>query len=217
MLSESEFARRRRGMIENQIAARGVRDRRVIAAIQEIPREDFVPASLADSAYDDRALGVERGQTISQPYIVGLMTELLGIRPDDRVLEIGTGTGYQTAVLARLAGWVISIERIAELSTSAQARLARLAVNNVTFRIGDGSIGLAEQAPFPRIIVTAAAPAVIGPLVDQLAVGGRLVMPVGSESQQFLTTIERHQDRVVETPGIAVRFVKLIGSSAFTE
>lgn len=182
-----------------------------------VPREDFVPASLVNAAYDDRALGVGMRQTISQPYIVAWMTEALRIEQNDVILEVGTGTGYQTAILAQLAREVFTIERIETLSIAAQTRLNALDVRNVTFRIGDGSAGWPKQAPFDGIIVTAGAPAISRSLVNQLAPGGRAVTPVGPQDHQRLTTVERYPDRIVETPGIAVRFVRLIGAEGFTE
>jgi protein-L-isoaspartate(D-aspartate) O-methyltransferase len=202
-------------MIETQIVQRGIRSERVLDAVRNTPRELFVPAEQAAHAYEDRALPVGMGQTISQPYIVAIMTEALEVEPDHRVLEIGTGTGYQTAILAILARSVFSVERIEALSVAAQRRIADLGIDHVTFRIGDGSVGLPEFAPFDRIIVTAAAPAVVQALVDQLVEGGRLVIPVGDVDTQRLTTIERRQGKIVERPSIAVRFVKLIGESGF--
>ena len=202
-------------MVEEQIARRGVQDRRVLEAMESIPRERFLPADQAACAYEDRALPVGMGQTISQPYIVALMTELLRLERDHRVLEVGTGTGYQTAILAALAGQVYSIERIDTLMIAARRRLTALGFENITFHVGDGSLGWPEPAPFDRIIVTAAAPTIIQALVDQLAEGGRLVIPVGGEGTQTLTTVERHKGKTIERPSIAVRFVKLIGESGF--
>jgi len=204
-------------MVESQIAARGIRNPRLLEAFLAVPREDFVPASLVNAAYDDRALGVGMGQTISQPYIVAWMTEALRIERNDVILEVGTGTGYQTAILARLARKVFTIERIEALSTAAQNRLDALDVRNVIFRIGDGSVGWPKQAPFDGVIVTAGVPAIGRSLVSQLAPGGRVVTPVGPEDHQHLTTVERYPDRIVETPGIAVRFVRLIGAEGFAE
>lgn len=204
-------------MVESQIAQRGIRDERVLDAMRTVPRDLFIPPDQVAYAYEDRALPVGMGQTISQPYIVALMTESLQVGPSHRVLEIGTGTGYQSAVLATLAGHVYSIERLKALSVLAQQRLESLGFDNVTVRIGDGSIGWPEEAPFDRIIVTAAAPTITQPLVDQLAEGGRLVIPVGDEGTQQLTTVERHHGKIVERPSIAVRFVKLIGESGFPD
>lgn len=204
-------------MVRSQISARGIRDAGVLAALSEVPREQFVPSSLVDSAYEDRALGIGLGQTISQPYIVAWMTEALAVAPEHTVLEIGTGTGYQTAILAKLARMVYTVERIEELSTAARLRLRRMGISNVALHTGDGSLGWASDAPYDRIIVTAAAPAVVDPLVDQLALHGRLVMPCGTPNHQLLTIVECGPDGVIETPGIPVRFVKLIGAEGFPE
>ncbi|MFQ5422662.1 MAG: protein-L-isoaspartate(D-aspartate) O-methyltransferase [Phycisphaerae bacterium] len=217
MWTPDEARERRTRMVESQIAARGIRNPRLLEAFMAVPREDFVPASLVNAAYDDRALGVGMRQTISQPYIVAWMTEALRIEQNDVILEVGTGTGYQTAILAQLAREVFTIERIETLSIAAQTRLNALDVRNVTFRIGDGSAGWPKQAPFDGIIVTAGAPAISRSLVNQLAPGGRAVTPVGPQDHQRLTTVERYPDRIVETPGIAVRFVRLIGAEGFTE
>ncbi|MBN2562616.1 MAG: protein-L-isoaspartate(D-aspartate) O-methyltransferase [Phycisphaerae bacterium] len=214
-MSEGDTQAERFRMVEAQIAGRGIRDERVLDAMRSVPREAFLPPDQVPHAYEDRALAIGMGQTISQPYIVALMTESLRPEPTHKVLEIGTGTGYQTAILARLVGHVYSVERIEELSDDARQRLGMLGLHNITFRVGDGSVGWPEYAPFDRVMVTAAAPAVIQPLVDQLTDGGRLVIPVGDEGTQRLTTIERHKGKIVEQSSIAVRFVKLIGESGF--
>jgi protein-L-isoaspartate(D-aspartate) O-methyltransferase len=216
-MTDSDIQTARLDMVESQIARRGIRDERVLEAMRAIPRERFLPPDQIAHAYEDRALLVGLGQTISQPYIVALMTESLQLSPDHRVLEVGTGTGYQTAILATLAGHVFTIERIEELAVSVPKRLEDLGLENVTFRTADGSVGWPEQAPFDRITVTAAAPRVIPALVAQLAEGGRMVIPVGDEETQRLTVVERHQGKTVERPSIAVRFVKLIGTSGFPE
>lgn len=216
-MTDSDIQTARLDMVESQIARRGIRDERVLEAMRAIPRERFLPPDQIAHAYEDRALLVGLGQTISQPYIVALMTESLQLSPDHRVLEVGTGTGYQTAILATLTGHVFTIERIEELAVSVPKRLEDLGLENVTFRTADGSVGWPEQAPFDRITVTAAAPRVIPALVAQLAEGGRLVIPVGDEETQRLTVVERHQGKTVERPSIAVRFVKLIGTSGFPE
>ena len=212
---DSETQARRHEMVESQIAQRGIRDEHVLDAMKRLPRELFLPPDQVHYAYEDRALPVGQGQTISQPYIVALMTESLQVAPAQRVLEIGTGTGYQTAILASLAGLVYSVERIETLSIDARQRLGSLGIENVTFRVGDGSLGWPEQAPFDRIIVTAAAPKMIQSLIDQLADGGRLVIPVGDEGTQQLTTVQRQHGKIIKRPSIAVRFVKLIGESGF--
>lgn len=202
-------------MVEEQIAARGIRDARVLEAIRVLPREAFVPPELRNSAYDDRALPVGFGQTISQPYIVALMSEALAVERRHKVLEIGTGTGYQTAILAMLADHVFTVERLPELSGQAESRLRQIGFNNVDYRVSDGSAGWPEASPFDRIIVTAAAPEVIPALVDQLSDDGILVAPIGEETDQRLTRIERVKGRLIERPMIPVRFVHLIGSAGY--
>lgn len=213
--AEDRFARARSEMIQRQLVHRGVSDRRVLDAMRCVPREMFVSQALQDSAYDDRALPSEAGQTISQPYIVAYMTERIDIQPDHRVLEIGTGAGYQTAILAQLCGHVVTIERITRLSASAQPRLAALGITNVTYIIGDGSLGSLEFAPYDRIIVTAAAPKPPAALVEQLVENGRIIVPVGKEQEQQLVMVERRRGRLVETRLIPVRFVRLIGKDGW--
>ena len=215
MTATSDAARKR--MVDEQLRARGLSDERVLRVMGEIPRERFLPPDCASQAYDDRALPIDCGQTISQPYIVGLMTSMLAVRDDHRVLEVGTGTGYQTAILSQLAGRVFSMERIGKLLESARNRLSALGVDTVEFLEADGSEGWPEFAPFDRIIVTAAAPDVPDPLVRQLCEGGRMVLPVGPVGDQVLTLVERSSGRVVERPGIGVRFVKLLGSQGYCE
>ncbi len=212
---QSQFEKLRTKMVASQLAGRGIRDDRVLDVMANLARELFLPPNIATRAYEDRALPVGLGQTISQPYIAALMTELLSLEPSHRVLEIGTGTGYQTAILARLARHVFSVERIESLSRSAAARLKDLDITNVTLREGDGTLGWPDHAPFDRAIVTAAAPAVVQPLIGQLIEGGRLVIPIGDDNTQHLTVIEKHRGRIVEHPSIAVRFVKLIGQAGF--
>ena len=198
-------------MIEEQIRSRGVHDPRVLDAMASLPRERFVPPSERGMAYDDRALPIECGQTISQPLIVGYMTEVLAVTPDSKVLEIGTGSGYQTAVLARLARVVHSVERIDALRERAAENLAGLQLTNIFLHSGDGSLGLPAFAPFDRIIVTAGAPRIPPSLVEQLVDGGRLVIPVGGPTEQTVVCVVREGSRTVETPMLACRFVKLIG------
>jgi protein-L-isoaspartate(D-aspartate) O-methyltransferase len=197
-------------MVEQQIRARGVRDPRVLEAMLEVPRERFVPASLADRAYDDRPLPIGLGQTISQPFIVAYMTEALGLAPAHRVLEIGTGSGYQAAVLGELAREVYTIEIVPELARRAAATLKALGYANVQVREGDGFHGWPERAPFDRILVTAAPEQIPEPLLDQLAPGGRLVIPVGArDGTQWITIAEKTPRGVVQRRTIAVRFVPL--------
>lgn len=202
----------REEMVEQQLRRRGLSDERVLAVVGEVPRERFVPDSMLASAYDDRALPIQCGQTISQPYIVALMTTMLDVREEHRVLEVGTGSGYQTMILARLARRVYTIERIAELQEEARRVLAFLGVDKVHFIVGDGTLGHPPAAPYDRILVTAGAPEVPTTLVDQLTEGGVMVLPVGPTDRQTLTAVEKRGGRVIETPGIGVRFVKLIGT-----
>lgn len=204
-------------MVDEQIRRRGVKDERVLAAMETVPRELFVPGAQLDAALSDRALPIDCGQTISQPFMVAAMTALLKIRPEHRVLEIGTGSGYQTAVLAQLAGHVFTIERVADLQAAARRLLSSLDVTNVSYRVGDGTEGWPYEAPFDGIIVTAAAPEVPPPLRAQLAEGGRLVIPVGGEHEQILTVVEREQGRFRESPQFPCRFVKLIGRAGWEE
>lgn len=198
-------------MISEQLQSRGIKDERVLRVMASIPREMFVPDLLQASAYDDRALDIGLGQTISQPYIVAYMTAKLEILPLHRVLEIGTGSGYQTAVLAALAHEVYTVEAVGELLGQARIRLEGLGVHGVHYKSGDGTLGWVEQSPFDRIIVTAGSAKIPTPLTDQLAEGGKMIIPVGPEKGQQLTLLERRGDRVLESPLIGCRFVKLIG------
>lgn len=212
---EDKWLAQRCRMVEQQVRRRGIRDKRVLDAMLAVPREAFVPKHAQSAAFDDRALPVAHGQTISQPYIVAYMTEQLAVAEGHRVLEIGTGTGYQTAILARTAKHVYSIERIDAMRDMAAANLASVGVANTTLSTGDGSLGLPEHAPFDRIIVTAAAPHVPRPLVEQLVDGGILVVPVGGANEQTLIRVVRSGKRTIEKPTLACRFVKLIGAEAW--
>ena len=203
-------------MVDEQIRGRGIRDPRVLEAVLKVPRHEFLPPSLGCTAYDDRAQPIGHGQTISQPYIVAFMTEQLSVSAEHTVLEIGTGTGYQTAVLALLAKHVYTVERIAALQQQAAASLERLGLTNIAMSVADGTLGLASSAPFDRVIVTAAAPKVPAPLVTQLRDGGILIMPVGAREEQTIVRVERRGTRTVETPLLACRFVKLIGREGWT-
>jgi protein-L-isoaspartate(D-aspartate) O-methyltransferase len=205
----------RAAMVADQIAARGVRDANVLAALRKVPRHAFVPAAIASQAYQDRPLPIGQEQTISQPYIVALMTELAGVRRGDRVLEIGTGSGYQAAVLAEMGVEVYTIEIVEPLARTARATLARLGYGRIKTRIGDGYRGWPEAAPFDAIIVTAAPPAVPEPLKRQLEPGGRLVVPVG-DRYQWLTVITRSSegaDAWTERRTEPVRFVPMVGEA----
>ena len=211
-----DVAAQRDRMVERQVAARGVRDPAVLAAMRSVPRERFLPPDLEEFAYQDSPLPIERGQTISQPFIVALMTEALRLRPDDCVLEIGTGSGYAAAVLGRIARAVYTIERHAELAESARIRLEELGFHNVFVRNGDGTLGWPEHAPYDAIVVTAGGPRVPEPLLAQLAPGGRLVIPVGEEKTQELVRVTRRLDGTLEREELGgVRFVPLIGAEGW--
>jgi protein-L-isoaspartate(D-aspartate) O-methyltransferase len=196
-------------MVRTQIEARGVKDPRVLAAMRAVPRHLFVLPAFADRAYDDSALPIAEGQTISQPYIVAVMTEAAQVEPDDVVLEVGTGSGYQAAVLSHLVAHVYSIEIVPGLARSASALLARDGYANVTVREGDGYAGWPEHAPFDAILVTAAPPEIPAALREQLKVGGRMVVPVG-EYDQYLRVITRTADGFDETTLMPVRFVPMV-------
>lgn len=207
-----DVERLREGMVERQIAARGVRDKAVLAAMRRVPRHLFMPASVRAWAYEDRAVSIGSGQTISQPYMVALMTDALGVQPGHRVLEVGTGSGYQAAVLAAMGGEVLSIERHPALAATARATLEAVGMPGVSIRVGDGTLGAPDAAPFDRILVTAASPAVPEPLRTQLAPDGRLVIPVGSRGLQYLTIVTRHSDGTFDqTRSYSCVFVPLVG------
>ena len=207
------LAERRAQMVERQLVARGIGGP-VLRAMGEVPRERFVPERLAASAYDDGPLPIGHGQTISQPYIVGLMIEAAAVAPGDRVLEVGAGSGYAAAVLSRIASEVFGIERHEALARAAQARLGALGYTNVTVIAGDGSAGLADKAPFHAILVSAAGERVPGPLKRQLRIGGRLVLPIGGgEGVQALLCVTRTgEDAWTEVDLGGVRFVPLVGA-----
>lgn len=198
-------------MVDDQLRARGIRDSRVLEAMLNVPRERFVPAALVREAYSDRPLSIGRGQTISQPYMVGTMLERLDCAPGDRALEVGAGSGYQAALLGELCAEVHAVEIVEDLAGKAREVLFELGYDNVAIHVGDGTQGWPEQAPYDRIIVAAGAPSVPGPLIEQLADGGRLVMPVGSRISQRLITIERHGDELDRTESMPCVFVPLVG------
>src|SRR5437870_10601634 len=213
-----ETRRVRRRMVLSQLANRGIRDGRVLAAMAWVPREWFLPPHLARDAYEDAPLPIGSGQTISQPFIVALMTEALAPRRGDRVLEIGTGSGYQTAVLAHLGARVYTIERLPDLLVEAEERFRRLGLSHIETRLGDGARGWPERAPFPGILVTAAAPAVPPPLPEQLAPGGRLVIPIRDLAAPQLVLLQRAPNGArVDGRAGALRFVPLISRLGFTE
>ncbi|HEV8403827.1 MAG TPA: protein-L-isoaspartate(D-aspartate) O-methyltransferase [Candidatus Limnocylindrales bacterium] len=216
--SGGEPAQARAAMVARQLRDRGIADERVLAAMGAVPRELFVPEGIQSDAYADEALPIGAGQTISQPYMVAKMTEDLAVRPGDRILEIGTGSGYQAAILAWLGARVTSIERQGSLIPGARARLTAAGLGDaVTIREADGSLGDPDGAPWDGIVVTAAAPAVPQELRDQLRDGGRLVIPVGPRDHQRLMVVTRHGDEWLEEPDSACVFVPLIGAGGFGE
>lgn len=198
-------------MVEMQIRARGIHDARVLAAMADVPRHLFVPTPYDRDAYADAPLPIGNGQTISQPYIVALMTALLQPKSSDAVLEIGAGSGYQAAILSRLVRKVVTIERIEAVARRARENLAAVGAENVEIVTGDGTLGYPADAPYNGIIITAATPEIPGPLVDQLAEGGRLVAPVGGRDVQELVVLEKQHDHIATTRHGGVRFVPLIG------
>jgi protein-L-isoaspartate(D-aspartate) O-methyltransferase len=215
----SDFAARREAMVEHQLAARGIGDPRLLDAFRRVPREAFIAEALAEEAYADTPLPIEEGQTISQPYVVAAMIAAAAIGAADKVLEIGAGSGYAAAILGCVAAEVIAIERHPALAESAAARLERLGISNVRILTGDGSIGLAAEAPFDTILAAASGREVPTPLKDQLRIGGRIVMPLGPPGEmqrlvRVVRTASNHWEEVVLGP---VRFVPLIGAQGWSE
>ncbi|MGO8705594.1 MAG: protein-L-isoaspartate(D-aspartate) O-methyltransferase [Candidatus Brocadiia bacterium] len=205
----------RAAMVRDQLVARGIRDERVLAAFRKVRREMFIPDVAPDLAYEDHPIAIGCSQTISQPYIVARTLECLALKPKDRALEIGTGSGYQTALLAELCREVDSVERIAELAEAARARLLEMGYANVEVRLADGTLGWPEKAPYDAIVVSAAAPRIPQPLLDQLADGGRMVIPVGDLRGQDLVLAER-KGRAIKTRSICgCVFVRLIGKEGW--
>lgn len=209
------FEVERKRMVANQITRRGISDARVLTAMRQVPRHRFLPEESWSHAYDDSPVRIGSGQTMSQPYIVALMTELLGVAPGHRVLDVGTGSGYQAAILGELAQEVYSIERHSALAETAASRLAELGYQNVQVHVGDGSLGYPPAAPYDRILVAAAAPEVPLALQDQLTDGGRLVVPVGEKRRQQLEVWEREGETFRRTNSIPVVFVPLIGEQGW--
>jgi protein-L-isoaspartate(D-aspartate) O-methyltransferase len=205
----ADFAAQRQRMVEQQLKARGIKDQRVLAAMAKVPREEFVPTDERIDAYEDGPLPIDYGQTISQPYIVAFMTEQLRPKPTDRVLEIGSGSGYQAAILAELVTDVYTIEIIEPLAKSAEATMQRLGYKNVHIKVGDGYQGWPEEAPFDAVIVTCAPENVPQPLIDQLQNGGRMVIPVGERFAQQLYLLEKKNGRLKESATLPVRFVPM--------
>ncbi len=210
-----DYEQARRRMVERDLRGRDITDPDVLRVVAAMPREEFVSPEQRDRAYFDHPLPIGAGQTISQPYIVALMTQLLRLHPDCDVLEIGTGSGYQTAILARLAGRVYTIERLADLSAAAREVLRKLGVENVEYAVGDGSLGWPANRTFDRIIVTAAVPDFPPPLVTQLAETGVMIAPLGVDAVQELTVVEKRLGKLIERQASACRFVRLIGEHGF--
>ena len=215
MLEAQEYAPQRAEMIEKQLRRRGIRDSAVLSAMLAVPRHEFVPEELRARAYDDVPLPIGSGQTISQPYIVAAMTAALRPQPTDRVLEVGTGCGYQSAVLSLLAKEVFTIEVRPELASAAAKKLAQLGYSNVHVHCGDGTFGLLEFAPFDAILVAAAAPSIPEPLLAQLAEGGRMIVPVGDADNQELQLLEKHVGAFSTKMMEGCRFVPLVGHYAW--
>jgi protein-L-isoaspartate(D-aspartate) O-methyltransferase len=215
----SDFQAAREKMVKTQIAARGIRDPAVLDAMRTTPREAFVPLSAVPFAYEDEALPIPEGQTISQPYVVAAMIDAVDPKRDDRVLEIGTGSGYAAAVLAHIVSEVFTVERLAALAESARRRLADLGYHNIHVRCGDGTLGWPEHAPYDAIIVTAGGPRVPPALLDQLSVGGRLVMPVGSTRrfQQLVRVVRLADNEYEHNEREGVTFVPLIGEQGWPD
>lgn len=211
------FENERRRMILSQLTPRGIQDPRVLEVMGKVPRHLFVPKNVRQQSYADHPVPIGEGQTISQPYMVALMTQELRVGPQSRVLDVGTGSGYQTALLAEIASQVYSIERISTLGIQAARILKRLGYRNVQIRIGDGTSGWPEEAPFDRIMVTAASPSIPEPLVSQLAPGGILVAPIGSAFDQTLTVVEKVDERVLVRSVCGCVFVPLIGEHGWKQ
>ncbi len=204
-------------MVRDQVEARGVEDKRVLDAMREIPRHLFIPDEFGAAAYHDRPLPIGSGQTISQPYIVGLMTSLLELKQNDKVLEIGAGSGYQAALLSKLVLNVITVERLPEIALKAKDVIQRLGIFNVNVVMGDGTLGYTPDAPYDGIIITAASPDIPPPLIDQLAENGRLVAPVGSRDLQQLVRIRKQGDQISRETFGGVVFVPLLGRHGWQE
>jgi protein-L-isoaspartate(D-aspartate) O-methyltransferase len=209
------FAIERQQMVESQLLARGIRDQRVLAAMAKVPRHEFVAEDYREQAYEDHPIPIDEGQTLSQPYIVAIMLQAAALEASNKVLEIGTGSGYQTALLAELTDQVYSVERHASLARGAVATLSQLGYANVNVCVEDGSQGMAEQAPFDAIVVSAAAPEIPKSLFEQLKEGGRMVIPVGPAHAQELQLVRKRDGQPVVTAMEGCRFVPLIGSGGY--
>jgi len=213
----AKSAAQRLAMVNDQLRRRGLRDERVLAVMGDVPRERFIAPRSRHEAYADRPLPIGSGQTISQPYVVALMTQELDVQPTHRVLDVGAGSGYQTAILARLAGEVFAVERLAELTAGAADALAELGIANVTLTTGDGTLGWPDHAPFDRILCGAAGPDVPKAWIEQLADAGRIVMPAGGAEVQDLIAIDKRGGRITRRSICGVRFVRLIGRQGWPE
>ncbi len=216
-MEDADFVENRERMVSAQLIPRGIRDERVIAAMRAVPRHRFVGREFIHQAYDDIALRIGDGQTISQPYMVAVMSELLELEGDEKVLEVGTGSGYQCAILAELAKEVLTIEYHAALMSRAEERLRELGYINIKFRAGDGTLGWPEEAPFDRILVTAGAPGIPGPLKEQLAEGGLIVAPVGDRWSQELVKAKKRKGKLREEHSTPCMFVPLVGEYGWRE
>ncbi|MFA5389724.1 MAG: protein-L-isoaspartate(D-aspartate) O-methyltransferase [Candidatus Omnitrophota bacterium] len=217
-IRENDFSGLRRRMVEEQLAARDIKDKKVLDVFLKVPRHEFVSPKFYKESYADFPLPIENGQTISQPYIVALMVQALDIKKNDKVLEIGTGSGYETAILAELASQVFTIERIEDLTERASAVLKGMGYGNIMFRTGDGTMGWKEHAPFDKIVVTAAAEKMPGPLIEQLNSPGKLVIPIGSRASQALLLLEKTaQGEILEKEICGCSFVPLIGKYGWAE
>lgn len=204
-------------MVQEQLVPRGISDERILETFRKVERHEFVPPELSRNAYEDHPLPIGEGQTISQPYMVAAMTQCLGLTGNEKVLEIGAGSGYQAAILADLAKEVYSVERIPLLAKKAESTLKRLGISNVKIKIGDGTLGWSEQAPYNSIIVTAAAPEIPDEYIAQLEPGGKLVIPVGGRFTQVLTRVEKNKDGIKTTEICGCVFVPLLGEKGWKE
>lgn len=214
--SEEILSLRREEMVEEQLRARRIRDERLLAVMGEIPRHRFIPPELVSRAYEDCPLPIGEDQTISQPFIVAEMTQALSLGGTEKVLEIGTGSGYQTAILCRMAATVVTVERLESLSRMARATLAALGIENVRFRVGDGTLGAPDEAPFNRVIVTAASPDVPEPLFEQMDEGAIMVIPIGGRWEQELTAVRKEGGMPRKEYLGGCRFVPLLGERGFS-
>lgn len=214
-MTNLDFDGMRKRMVEEQLVGRGISDKRVLGAFLKVPRHKFIPDEYVESSYSDCPLPIGSGQTISQPYMVALMTEHLGLKGPERVLEVGTGSGYQTAILAELAGGVYSIERIDELARKADEALKELGYDNFSIKVGDGTLGWEEEAPYGGIIVTAGTPQIPQSIIKQLKDGGRLVIPVGGAFSQILTIAEKKGESIKTASVCGCVFVPLIGEEGW--